>query len=115
MPYKLVVTDDTPLFSAQAAQKLRELPKVVEGVVKLGAAYERQHHEYRNRTGNLQRSTVGKLVRRSASEIRAELRMGMPYASYVVGMGLSQIQTAANAVEAELQDVLERQFDPTKF
>jgi hypothetical protein len=113
--YKLVVTDDTPLFSAQAKQRLRELPKVVEGVVKLGAAYERQHHEYRNRTGDLQRSTEGKLTRRSATEIRAELRMGMPYASYVVGHGLSEIQTAANSIEAELNDVLEKHFDPTTF
>jgi hypothetical protein len=110
--YKLEVTDETPLFSAEAAAKLARLPKVVEGVVKLGAAYERQHHEYRNQTGNLQRSTEGKLIRRSQAEIRAELVMRAPYASYVVRKGLSEIQTAATNVEAELGDVLERPFAP---
>jgi hypothetical protein len=108
--YKLVVTDDTPLFSAEAAKQLAALPAAVKSVVQLGAAYERQNHEYRNRTGALERTTIGRLERRTASDIRAELTMKQPYASYVVARGFSEIQTAANNVEAALVDLLDTHF-----
>lgn len=112
MSFKLKVTDETPLLSTEAKDKLKELPKAIESIVKMGALHEQLNHAYVNRTGNLQRSTQGTLYRSSSSDIRADLDMGADYASYVVNKGLSEINTVAKDIEEQLSQFLETYFLP---
>jgi len=79
----------------KALAAIAALPKTMLAAASSGAAYERGTHAYRNRTGNLERSTQAKTLRVSGSEIRVQLAMMMPYAGYVRARGLSNIDEAA--------------------
>ena len=92
---------------ARADEELRSVPAIMKHAVGLGAAYERGSHAYRNRTGRLERSTRGVLVSSAVRLTRADLEMGMPYASYVVARGLSNIHAAARMVREQLEDDFE--------
>ena len=59
------------------------------------AEFERETHAYQNRTGDLEASTRAVQV----NQHTAALEMGMPYASYVVDKGLSQLPELAERGE----------------
>lgn len=95
------------LKQIEEAKKLIDaVPKTMTNIAKLGAQYERQHHAYQNRTGNLQRSTKGLSVRSSRTNTTVQLEAGAPYASYVRARGLMAIDDAAKRTEAAIQDYL---------
>lgn len=110
MAYKVVVENGVPALSEEISKLIKDLPKMALAVVKQSAAYERQSHRYRNRTGNLQRSTQGTMMRSSPSDIRLQLVMAQPYASFVVEKGLSNIYTAANDAEEAITEMIEKLF-----
>lgn len=70
-------------------------------VGQFAAKYERDSHEYQNRTGMLEASTVAS-IQEGPGETVLELTMDMPYASYVVNRGFSNIDEAARLVIREL-------------
>ncbi len=83
------------------------LPAEMEQIAQRAAAYERANHTYVNRTGNLERSTVGKAYRVGATDVTAELAMSMPYAGYVNRLGYSVIGEAWEHMTAELENHLQ--------
>jgi hypothetical protein len=94
----------------QVEAQFAQLAQAMRAAVQLGAQYERSNHTYQNRTGNLERSTKGKLVRVDRRAIRAELVMGMPYASYVVRRGFSTINSTSVRVRDSIRDQIARIF-----
>jgi hypothetical protein len=88
-------------------QELKNIDRKMRHAVEEAAAFERANHTYINRTGNLEKSTVGRIVK-SGDEFEMTLEMGMDYASYVVDKGLSKIDVAAKMAEADIEDYLRR-------
>lgn len=70
--------------------------------VQKAARNERNTHPYRNRTGNLERSTQGILLEQSLTQVVAELEMGMYYADAVNEKGYSNIDDVAEVCEREI-------------
>ena len=98
-----------PLYKIIEAnkQELKNIDRKMRHAVEDAAAFERANHMYINRTGNLERSTIGK-VTKDGAEFEITLEMGMDYASYVADKGLSKIDVAAKMAEAEIEDYLRR-------
>jgi hypothetical protein len=65
--------------------------------LRAAAATERATHRYRNRTGNLQRSTRAVTKAATRKEVRIALEMTMPYAYYVWRGGWSGLTPLANS------------------
>lgn len=87
---------------------LRELsPSLVLGVMVPpladAAAQERETHLYRNRTGNLQRSTGAEILEVSAARVSISLQMTMPYAEFVWRKGLSDIDGYGVEADRKIQ------------
>ena len=100
----LIDLSDVVATSLRAELELAGIPDLMKRTVAMGAAYERMSHAYRNRTGRLQASTREVVVSRTRRLSQVNLEMGMHYASYVRGRGLSNIDSAANRVTAELTE-----------
>jgi hypothetical protein len=94
-------------LEALARAELQSVPRVMKAVLDVAALEERRSHEYRNRTGNLQRSTQARIDSRSADGASVELEMGEDYASYVVRKGLSHIEEEAHMAERGIDLALE--------
>jgi hypothetical protein len=88
-------------------QELKNIDRKMRHAVEDAAAFERANHTYINRTGNLEKSTIGK-VTKNLNEFEASLQMNMSYASCVVDKGFSKIDVAAKMAEAEIEDYLRR-------
>lgn len=88
-------------------QELRNIDRAIRRFAEQAAAYERQNHYYKNRTGNLERSTKAH-VTKTGDTIEASLVMGMYYASFVVGRGFSQIDVAEKMMESNIESYLSR-------
>lgn len=98
-----------PLYEIVDAtkQELKNIDRKMRHAVEDAAAFERANHTYINRTGNLEKSTIGR-VTKDGSEFEVALEMSMPYASYVVDKGLSKIDIAAKMAEDDIDDYLRR-------
>ena len=77
------------------------LPPLVDA-----AAGERETHGYRNRTGNLERSTAAEALEVGVERVSVSLQMTKPYAEFVWRMGLSDI----DGYGAEADRVIQRRF-----
>lgn len=88
-------------------QELNNIARKMRHSVENAAEFERNNHTYINRTGNLEKSTIGR-VTKDGSEFEVALEMSMPYASYVVDKGLSKIDIAAKMAEDDIEDYLRR-------
>lgn len=64
------------------------LPPLVDA-----AARERDTHLYRNRTGNLERSTAAEALEVTAARVSVSLQETMPYAEFVWRRGLSGLDS----------------------
>ncbi len=71
-------------------------------VTEQAAAKERRTHEYRNITGNLQRSTVAKVISGPDPAIN-EVVMGMDYASHVRARQRTNIDQIVREAEKEYE------------
>jgi hypothetical protein len=98
---------DVEQAEADAVDGFRGLGGRMRSAVQLGAQYERDNKTYQNRTGDLLRSTKGRLDRNSKDEIVAELEMGMGYADHVRALGFSAIDEAANRADVAIADAIE--------
>lgn len=99
--------DDVFEFHDRVSEEFRQIPKMLRQAVRFGAQYERDNHEYKNRTRNLQRNTKGVIDESSRHEVVASITMGTEYASYVVNRGLSEIEDAAAHTEQILDGAFE--------
>lgn len=89
-------------MTQQMRRAFRRLPAEMLKVVQTAARLEQQGHLYQNRTGNLERSTVGRPVSSPGfmnDDATVMLEMGMYYASYVNNLGYSRIDDAAKIAE----------------
>lgn len=84
-------------------RRLKEIPQIMKTIADSAAANERAQHEYRNRTGNLERSTRAKIESWSLKDTRVVLEMAQPYAIYIRRMGLTQIDALAAIARAQMQ------------
>ena len=94
-------------LTGEAKDLLETVHIVMRSVLDNAAANERAQHEYRNRTGRLQKSTKAATVSRKLSEQVVDLEMGMEYASYVARRGLSEIDAQAKIAERDIESALE--------
>src|SRR5262249_33878292 len=95
-PRPMRVEVDISGVEARTERALRELsPSLVLGVMvpplRDAAAQERETHLYRNRTGDLQRSTGTEILEVSPERVSVSLQMMMPYAEFVWRKGLSDL------------------------
>jgi len=91
---------DLDEFTRDSAKHLRGWGASMRRVLKAAAKQEREEHSYQNRTGNLESHTQAVDAVDSKDETTIDLTMDMPYASYVVDRGYSQIDdVAANAMK----------------
>ncbi len=89
----------------------RTLP-IMRGAVALNLAIEREGHPYRNRTGNLQRSTISyDSADPRDREIKVYAEMGMDYASHVNDRGYSLIDGVMKNAGEEIQNRLEQESE----
>jgi hypothetical protein len=83
------------------------LPPLVDA-----AARERDTHLYRNRTGNLERSTAAEALEATAERVSVSLQMTKPYAEFVWRRGLSELDTygiqADQAIKRRFSEQLKR-------
>jgi len=97
---------------AQELLRPRELMEQIYRPVVDAAVWERATHAYRNRTGNLNRSTRAEHIHETPNHVQVDLVMGDAlayYARYIAyDKGLSNIETAANMAEAEIASKLTR-------
>lgn len=87
-----------------AFELLGVLPGRMLNAVKMGAEYELQEKTYQDRTGDLRKSTQGKMDRSSANDVSVRLEMGEEYASYVRRRGYSAIAEAAARTDRQIRD-----------
>ena len=111
MPYRVTVQDQSKAAYEAALEAFDLLAREIQTAAKMGAAFERANHTYVSRSGDLQRSTQGKLIRKSREEIRAELSASAPYASYVQRRGFMAIGEASIRVGQAIEDAM-RKFEP---
>jgi hypothetical protein len=89
----------------------RTLP-IMRGAVALNLEIERQGHPYRNRTGNLERSTISyDAADPRDREIKVVAEMGMSYASHVNERGYSLIDGVMKNAGEEIQNRLEQEAE----
>lgn len=87
----------------------RTLP-IMRGAVALNLDIERQGHPYRNRTGNLERSTISyDAADPRDREIVVVAEMGMSYASFVNDRGYSRIDDVMRNAGEEIENRLEQE------
>jgi hypothetical protein len=65
-----------------------------------GAAYARANHAYRNRSGNLERSTRAYMVSANFGAVTVVLEARMPYAKHVARLGYLNLAEAARIARA---------------
>lgn len=94
-------------IEAATKQELKNIDRAMRRFADQAAQYEKQNHTYKNRTGNLERSTKG-VVSKSGDTFEVSLIAGMDYASYVNARGFMVIDYAAQMMEANIEDYLSR-------
>jgi hypothetical protein len=99
-----VNVSDVTRALAQATAILAQVTPKMLNEVRMGAGREQSQHAYKNRTGRLEKSTRGILIRSTAKESRVTLEMGMDYASYVERKGLTSLAEEARITEAILTE-----------
>ncbi len=77
------VTSGAEGATRRAELEFSFLSWTLEGLAQFHAEYLREIDEYQDRTGELRRHTVGRLVERSRDRIVIELVMDKEYASYL--------------------------------
>ena len=77
----------------EAQSELRKVAEALHDAAEEGAEYERGNHGYRNRTGNLERSTYADRPQRSGDSVSVEMGARAQYASFVEHRGYSHIKT----------------------
>lgn len=104
-----VDADEVYRLERDAERALDRTLPVMRGAVALNLAYEKRGHPYRNRTTNLERSTISYDAadpRMDPFSVIAE--MGMFYASYVNDRGYSTIDLVMKNAAEEIQNRLEQ-------
>lgn len=87
----------------------RTLP-IMRGAVALNLEIERQGHPYRNRTGNLERSTISyDSADPRDRQIEVVAEMGMHYASFVNERGYSLIDDVMRNADEEIDNRLRQE------
>lgn len=81
-----------------------KVQRVLLDAVRFGAAEERAHKTYQNRTGQLQKSTIGRMVRSSVSDMRAEIAINRDYASYVRDLGYMTLETTVRETSDRIRN-----------
>jgi hypothetical protein len=102
-------SSDVFAFEREADAVLDRTLPIMRGAVALNLQQERRGHLYRNRTGNLERSTISYDAadpRQDPFAVIAE--MGMSYASYVNDRGYSLIDLVMKNAAEEIQNRLEQ-------
>ena len=101
--------DLSPMYKIIDANvnELKNIDRQIRRIADKAIQFEKQNHQYINRTGNLERNTVAE-VTKSGDEIEASLQMNTSYASYVVDKGYSRIYDAAEMMENDIEDYLTR-------
>jgi hypothetical protein len=100
------VTDvlDEARRAGEAFEQLRPRAlRIAKGV----ATEERQSHEYRNRTGDLQRSTEAKVYTDDATGLEIIYGAYEEYASYVEDRGLSRVTELWDDAQADFDFMVE--------
>lgn len=90
------VSDPHAQLEADFKHAMRKLDKDMLAAVRNGATFERRFKTYKDRTGNLKRSTRGYLAPAllSDGEKLFVLEMGEDYATFVDARGFSKIKMA---------------------
>lgn len=93
----------------EANRVLDKTLPVMRGVVALNLQQEQRGHPYRNRTGNLERSTIWYDASDPTQDpITVYAEMGMYYASFVNELGYSLIDPVMRNATEEIQNRLEQ-------
>lgn len=100
------VTANISGFDNVAAELKAKVASVLFEAVRFGAAEERAHKTYQNRTGQLQKSTIGRMVRNSAADMRAEIAITREYASYVRDLGFMTLETTVRDTSNRIRNAL---------
>jgi hypothetical protein len=109
--FKVDVSEVLDLTRAADDALDRTLP-IMRGAVALNLEIEREGHPYRNRTGNLQRSTVSyDAADPRDTTITVVAEMGMRYASHVNDLGYSLIDDVMRNAGEEIQNRLEQEAE----
>lgn len=109
--FKLDITEVLDLTREADIALDRTLP-IMRGAVALNLDIERQGHPYRNRTGNLQRSTISyDAADPRDREITVVAEMGMSYASFVNDRGYSLIDDVMRNAGEEIENRLEQEAE----
>jgi hypothetical protein len=99
-------------LTAEADRVLDRTLPIMRGEVALNLAIEREGHPYRNRTGNLERSTISyDAASPRDREIVVHAEMGMHYASYVNDLGYSRIDDVMKNAGEAIQNRLEQEAE----
>lgn len=98
---------DTLAAARDAEEELKNLPQRMLNAARMGAEYEKANKTYEDRTGNLRKHTVGRLVRRGLNEVVAEIEMGEEYASYVRARGFSAFNEAVKLTRQTIEDEID--------
>lgn len=100
-------SSDVYVFEREADAVLDRTLPIMRGAVALNLDQEKHGHPYRNRTGNLERSTISYDAadpRQDPIVVIAE--MGMEYASYVNERGYSLIDLVMRNAAEEIENRL---------
>jgi hypothetical protein len=94
---------------ARAVAEMRLVPKIMRGIADVAASNERAQHDYKNRTGDLQKSTKGVTDLDGLDQAMVSLEMGEDYASFVVRRGLSEIEAQSRIADRAIEIAFEEQ------
>lgn len=108
--FKMVLVPDLFLTMIQRADRVlnQQMPRELKAIANRSAAYSRSNHAYINRTGTLQRNTVGRTERVSSSSYRVEIALRTSYAKYVIGRGLAATRGAGRRMRTDLTEYMRR-------
>lgn len=98
---------ETLAATRDAEDEFSELARRMLAAVNVGAAFEKAHKTYTDRTGNLKRNTRGRIDQNRRDTVVVDLEMAEDYASYVKKRGLSAFDDAVNRTNQAIADEMD--------
>lgn len=93
-------------LETQTLQKMRQINNYIVSQLQKAVQYEKEHHLYQNRTGNLEKSTQVKIIKETPDLFEADIEIAMEYAPYVYDKGLMVIDLAVEMAEQNIDQYM---------
>ncbi len=94
------VTSQAEKKAQRAEDEFARVPAALEAIAEFHAEYLRDTDDYQDRSGDLRKHTVGRVIDGAPDSVTVELVMDEPYASFVRRLGFSNFYEVVKDMSA---------------